>query len=127
MKEIEQLAAAAIGLDAQRGDVLAVQNLSFQEPVLPKPAPPGKSKLPASSDSSGWPVALSGDIPLFLIVYFLMLRPVKKQIMTSLRELPARMAHSKKKPGSRPGGARRRSEWRSNCPQGPTRHAGRAR
>ena len=31
MKEIEQLAGAAIGIDAQRGDMLAVQNLSFQE------------------------------------------------------------------------------------------------
>ena len=31
LKEIEQLARAAIGVDLQRGDVLAVENLSFQE------------------------------------------------------------------------------------------------
>ncbi len=42
MKQIEQLAGAAIGLDAQRGDVLAVQNLSFQELEVEKPAPPSK-------------------------------------------------------------------------------------
>ena len=38
MKQIEQLAGAAIGVDPQRGDVLAVENLSFQEPP-PKPCP----------------------------------------------------------------------------------------
>ena len=31
MKQIEQLASAALGLDTQRGDLLAIQNLSFQE------------------------------------------------------------------------------------------------
>ena len=31
MKQIEQLAQAAIGVDSQRGDVLAVENLSFQQ------------------------------------------------------------------------------------------------
>ena len=32
MKQIEQLAEAAIGVNPQRGDVLAVENLSFQQP-----------------------------------------------------------------------------------------------
>ncbi|MFZ0286552.1 MAG: flagellar basal-body MS-ring/collar protein FliF [Terriglobales bacterium] len=105
MKEIEQLAAAAIGLDAQRGDVLAVQNLAFQEPVLPKPVPPGKIEATRKFVFE-WLGLLRylAIFTLFLIVYFLMLRPVKKQIMTSLRELPARMAHSKKTPGE-PGAA----------------------
>ena len=34
MKEIEQLARAAIGADEQRGDLLAIENLSFQEDPL---------------------------------------------------------------------------------------------
>ena len=40
MKEIEQLARAAIGVDTQRGDVLAVENLSFQEMPIEVPPPP---------------------------------------------------------------------------------------
>ncbi len=40
MKQIEQLAGAAIGVDPQRGDVLAVENLSFQELPLEVLAPP---------------------------------------------------------------------------------------
>jgi len=93
MKEIEQLAGAAIGLDAQRGDMLAVQNLSFQELPVEKPAPPSKldNTRKILTQWSGL-LRYLGILALFLIVYFLMLRPVKKQILTSLRELPARMA-----------------------------------
>jgi flagellar M-ring protein FliF len=96
MKEIEQLAGAAIGLDAQRGDVLAVQNLSFQELPVQKPVPPTKIETTRRVVLE-WLGLLRylGIFALFLIVYFLMLRPVKKQILTSLRELPARMAQRK--------------------------------
>jgi flagellar biosynthesis/type III secretory pathway M-ring protein FliF/YscJ len=33
---------------------------------------------------------------LFLIVYVLILRPVKKQVLTAFRELPSRLAHDAK-------------------------------
>ncbi len=92
MKEIEQLAGAAIGLDAQRGDMLAVQNLSFQELPVEKPLPPGKldNTRKLLTQWSGL-LRYAGVLALFLIVYFLMLRPVKKQILISLRELPTRL------------------------------------
>jgi flagellar M-ring protein FliF len=98
MKEIEQLAGAAIGLDAQRGDVLAVQNLSFQELPLPKLVPPTKIESTRRLVLE-WLGLLRylGILALFLIVYFLMLRPVKQQILAALRELPARIASGNKK------------------------------
>src|SRR5208337_1470500 len=40
MKQIEQLAAAALGIDAKRGDLLAVENLSFQNLQQDVPVPP---------------------------------------------------------------------------------------
>jgi flagellar M-ring protein FliF len=97
MKEIEQLAGAAIGLDTQRGDVLAVQNLSFQELPLQKPVPPTKIETTRKFVFE-WLGLLRylGIFALFLIVYFLMLRPVKKQILTTLRELPARIVAGNK-------------------------------
>jgi flagellar M-ring protein FliF len=106
MKEIEQLAAAAIGLDTQRGDVLAVQNLSFEELPLQKPVPPTKIETTRRVVLE-WLGLLRylGIFALFLIVYFLMLRPVKKQILTTLRELPARIVAGNKKsnePGAVP-------------------------
>jgi flagellar M-ring protein FliF len=97
MKEIEQLAGAAIGLDSQRGDVLAVQNLSFQELPVETPAPPSKldNTRKLFTQWSGL-LRYAGILALFLIVYFLMLRPVKKQVLTALRELPTRLARSPK-------------------------------
>jgi flagellar M-ring protein FliF len=98
MKEIEQLAAAAIGLDTQRGDVLAVQNLSFQELPLQKLLPPTKLESTRKLVFE-WLGLLRylAIFALFLIVYFLMLRPVKKQILTALRDLPARVLSVNKK------------------------------
>jgi len=96
MKQIEQLAGAAIGLDTQRGDMLSVQNLSFQELPVEKPAPPGKVEA-ARKFVIGWLSVLRyvAIFTLFLIVYFLILRPVKKQVLTALRELPAKMTPTK--------------------------------
>jgi flagellar M-ring protein FliF len=104
MKEIEQLAGAAIGLDTQRGDVLAVQNLSFQELPLPKLVPPTKIETTRRVVLE-WLGLLRylGIFALFLIVYFLMLRPVKQQILAALRELPTRIIAGNKKMGEGTG------------------------
>ena len=100
MKQIEKLAGAAIGLDAQRGDMLAVQNLSFQELPLEKPLPPGKLEV-ARKLAVQWSGLLRyvAIFALFLIVYWLILRPVKKQVVATWRELPARVADKTKQLG----------------------------
>ncbi len=91
MKEIEQLASAAIGVDAQRGDVLAVENLSFQELPLETPAPPAKSEhWRRMLEPWSWMLRYVALGALFLVVYALILRPVKKLAMTTLRELPGK-------------------------------------
>ena len=92
MKEIERLASAAIGLDTQRGDILAVQNLSFQEaPPVEAPESPGAIEG-ARRMLVQWSVLLRYAAVglLFLIVYFLILNPVKKQVLASFKQLPAR-------------------------------------
>jgi flagellar M-ring protein FliF len=106
MKEIEQLAGAAIGFDSQRGDMLAVQNLSFQELPVEKPMPAGKLENTRRVVMQ-WSGLLRyvGIVALFLIVYFLMLRPVKKQVLAAFRELPAKMARSPKEIGAVGGSA----------------------
>jgi flagellar M-ring protein FliF len=93
MKEIEQLARAAIGVDTQRGDVLAVENLSFQEMPIEVPAPPTKTEhWRHLLEPWTWILRYVGLAALFLVVYFLILRPVKKQAMTAFRELPEKIA-----------------------------------
>jgi flagellar M-ring protein FliF len=96
MKEIEQLARAAIGVEADRGDVLAVENLSFQELPLEVPAPPGKSEhWRKLIEPWLWILRYVGLAALFVVVYTLILRPVKKQAMTAFRELPGKVAQGK--------------------------------
>ncbi len=92
MTAIEKLARAAIGVDDQRGDLLVVENLSFQAVPVESPVLPGKLEkwrllvLP-------WMGGLRyvGITLLFLLVYALVLRPVKKQAMEAFRQIPGRL------------------------------------
>lgn len=92
MKEIEQLARAAIGIDTQRGDALAVENLSFQELPAETIASPDKmDRWRRLLEQWSWALRYLGVAALFLVVYFLILRPLKKQALAAFRELPARV------------------------------------
>jgi flagellar M-ring protein FliF len=94
MKQIEQLAQAAIGVDPKRGDVLAVENLSFQEtPLETLPGPPARiESWRRLIEPWSWALRYAGIAALFLVIYWLVLRPVKKQALAAFRELPGRAA-----------------------------------
>ena len=92
MKQIEQLAQAAIGVDTQRGDVLAVENLSFQQAPAETLIPPSKTEhWRRLVEPWTWALRYAGLAALFLVVYWMILRPVKKQALTAFRELPGRV------------------------------------
>jgi flagellar M-ring protein FliF len=97
MKQIEQLASAAIGLDPQRNDTIVVQDLSFQEMPVEQPLPPTKIER-ARRILVEWSALLryAGVTFLFLFVYLMMLRPIKKQILTAFRELPGRLERGRR-------------------------------
>ena len=94
MKELERLARAAIGVDAQRGDVLAVENLSFQQaPGESIPTPPTRTeRWRRMVEPWSWALRYVGLASLFLVIYWLVLRPVKKQALAAFRELPGRIS-----------------------------------
>ena len=95
MKEIEQLARAAIGVDTQRGDVLAVENLSFQElPLETPPAPTKTEQWRRLLEPWAWALRYVALAALFAVVYFLILRPVKKQAVIAFRDLPKKVLAS---------------------------------
>ncbi|MGA9356031.1 MAG: flagellar basal-body MS-ring/collar protein FliF, partial [Terriglobales bacterium] len=95
MTAIEKLARAAIGVDEQRGDLLALENLSFQTAPVEPVSLPGKLDryrllvLP-------WAGALRylGITLLFVFVYAVVLRPVKKQALEAFRQIPQQLAHA---------------------------------
>ena len=91
MKQIEELAAAALGIDAKRGDLLAVENLSFQNLQQDAPVPPSMlEKVQRTLQHWTWLLRYAALGCLFGSVYMLLLRPLKKQVLTALRELPLR-------------------------------------
>ena len=92
MKEIEQLARAAIGADTTRGDLLAIENIAFRE--LPAEKPVAADRFEKWRHLLGqWAGALryAGLAILFLIVYGLILRPIKKQALEAFRQIPSRL------------------------------------
>lgn len=89
MNQITELAKAAIGFDAQRGDQFSLQNVSFTQPTFDLPAPPGKIQRFVTF-AERWTgllryVALA---LLFVVVYMLILRPVKREVVAMLQAAP---------------------------------------
>jgi flagellar M-ring protein FliF len=93
LKDIENLAKAAIGFDTQRGDILTVEDLSFEQPQAVT-----ASKIPLTDRvrviMRDWSSLMryAAVLLLFLMAYILLLRPVKKQVLATVRELPGRIA-----------------------------------
>ena len=105
-QQIQELATASIGLDPARGDRLAVVNLSFQTlPFEEPPAPAWADQvLPIVQKWMGL-LRYAVFLLLFLLVYWLVLRPVKRQIVTSFKELPAQLKRGTESAVALAGGA----------------------
>jgi flagellar M-ring protein FliF len=91
MKQLEDLVRAAIGINAQRGDELSIQNVSFQTSPVEVPATP--TAIQRTLRILGpWLGLLryAGLFVLLAVIYALVLRPVKNQVVATLRELPER-------------------------------------
>ncbi|MGO8794596.1 MAG: flagellar basal-body MS-ring/collar protein FliF [Candidatus Sulfotelmatobacter sp.] len=92
LKQIEDLAKAAIGVDVTRGDSLTVENLSFEQTPVDAPVkPPITERVRTTLNDWSSVVRYAALILLFLLVYILLLRPLKKQVLTTFRELNSRL------------------------------------
>ena len=93
LKQIEDLAKAAIGVDASRGDSLTIENLSFDQAPVDTPVKPTMAeRVRVTLNDWSSVVRYAALILLFLLAYALLLRPLKKQLLASFRELPGRAA-----------------------------------
>lgn len=86
MQKIQDVAAAALGIDPARGDKLAVANLPFEGMKEELPAPLTRIQRIAPVVER-WTGALRYLVLviIFLIAYLLVLRPLKKQMLIALR------------------------------------------
>ncbi len=88
LKQIENLALSSLGMDPARGDRLTVENISFS----PTPARNDLQKKTVADRLApyvGQYSSLLRYVPiviLFLLVYLIVLRPIKKQMMLSFRQ-----------------------------------------
>jgi flagellar M-ring protein FliF len=100
MKQIEDLAKAAIGFTAQRGDMFSLQNIAFVQAPVELIPPPGKFQRVLVLVER-WTGLLRYAVlfAVFLLIYALVLRPVQKQMVRILQN-PARAV-----PGSNVAGA----------------------
>jgi len=89
MKQLEDLVTAAIGIDSTRGDKVAVENLSFQSlPFEPPTRPSLTDRVVPIVNKWISLIRYGALLALFLLVYLLILRPIKRQFVTTFRELP---------------------------------------
>jgi flagellar M-ring protein FliF len=89
MKQLQALAEAAIGYDAKRGDQVVVQNLSFRKLPVPKLGPvPLPDRLLRLTKQWMGALRLAGLLLVFGLIYLVVLRPLKKQVMASFRQMP---------------------------------------
>jgi flagellar M-ring protein FliF len=106
MKQIEALVAAAIGVDATRGDKIAVENLSFQTLPIESPTPPTLTERVVPIVDKWINIIRYGAlILLFLVIYMLILRPIKRQIVAAFQELPRQLGVGKSTREALPGTA----------------------
>jgi flagellar M-ring protein FliF len=90
LKTISELAQAAIGFNGARGDVISVQNLSFDRPVaaeIPPISLVDKARKGINDYSSI--IRYAALLVLFLLVYLLMLRPIQKRALAAPNPLLA--------------------------------------
>jgi flagellar M-ring protein FliF len=84
LNRIQELAQAAIGFDAKRGDTISVQNLSFDSTSGDADLPGANWATQVQKEVSDYSSVLRplSILALFLLAYLLVLRPVKKYALS---------------------------------------------
>jgi flagellar M-ring protein FliF len=92
LQHISELAQAAIGFNSTRGDVISVQNLTFDRAEaedLPPTTLLDQARKGLSDYSSV--IRYAALLVLFLLVYLLTIRPIQKRILTAPHQLPGQI------------------------------------
>ena len=87
LEQLSDLARGVLGADKDRGDVITVQNMTFDDEANAEVAPTLLEQMRRITSDFSSPIRYVGLLLLFVLVWALLLRPVQKQIVTSMKEL----------------------------------------
>jgi flagellar M-ring protein FliF len=87
LKQLQDLAAAVIGTDAQRGDVVTVENMTFSNTGDGDAAPTLVERIQKTVNDNVNTLKYASLLLLFVLAWALIFRPVQKQIVSVVREL----------------------------------------
>jgi flagellar M-ring protein FliF len=91
MQQLEQLARAAVGFDATRGDQVVIENVGFSSNMPEIKGPPMQRLMDETSSLlSSQPGLLKtvSVLVLGLLLVMLVLKPMTRQMMTALSQTP---------------------------------------
>ena len=89
LKQLQELAQAVLGTDPQRGDIVTLEDITFDDGRAPESPPTMLAKVRQGAGDFATPIRYSALAILFLLIYALMFRPTQKQLVTTMRELAA--------------------------------------
>jgi flagellar M-ring protein FliF len=87
MKQLQDLAAAVIGMDPQRGDLVTVENMTFSNTVDSDAAPTLGERMQKVLNDNVTTLKYASLLLLFVLAWALIFRPVQKQIVNVVHEL----------------------------------------
>jgi flagellar M-ring protein FliF len=90
MKQLQDLAEAAIGFDSTRGDVLTIEDMPFATSAsieLPKPSLLDKTQGVLTGFAT--PLRYLALLVMFALVYLFTIRPMQKHVLSTPAALPA--------------------------------------
>lgn len=98
LKQIEELARATLGLDSARGDVLSIQNIEFTSEPNEPPSSVMTAPQRVRKVVRDWSIAIRylAIFLIFTLVYVLMFRPFRKQLVAAIQVSTDAHARSRK-------------------------------
>jgi flagellar M-ring protein FliF len=89
LKQLQDIAAAVIGMDPQRGDAVTVENMTFSNTGDSDAAPTLIERVQKMVNDNVNALKYASLLILFMLAWALIFRPMQKQVLSVVRELGA--------------------------------------
>ncbi len=87
LDQLAELARGVLGVDKERGDIVTVQNMTFDDESTPLKPPSLADTMGTRLAQFSTPLRYGAMLLLFFLVWALMFRPVQKQLAATAKEI----------------------------------------